>query len=89
MLLEAYEQLLQLVRERSDEPIQGGRIEFGSPYFVLAANANNHQITYRVMCNALEAIVHWMTANGDAKMRFEIWDGDDMVGKGLVSRAGG
>lgn len=77
------------VREGSNRPIARGQLDPGSPYYVMAQNANNHQITYGVLGKALQAMADWMFLNGDALVKYEVWDGDDMVGRGLVGKETG
>lgn len=72
----------------ADRPIAGGAFDKGSPYYVMARNANNHQMTYGVLGKALHVLADWMSASGDALVRYEVWDGDNLVGKGLVGRYG-
>ena len=47
-------------------------------------NANNHQMTYGVLGAGLLALMQWMGNGGFAAARFEIWDGGNMVGEGLL-----
>lgn len=69
-----------------DGPIDGGEVAVGSPYYVIARNANNHQITYGVLEKALQAMADWMFVNGNALVKYEVWDGENMVGKGMVAK---
>ena len=77
---------LEHLRDSSDGPIAGGGFQTGVPFFLKVRNANNHQITYGVMCRALEAMADWMAEHGDALVVYEIWDGDNMVGNGVVAK---
>lgn len=74
------------MREGRDGPIDGGEVNVGSAYYVMARNANNHQITYGVLEKALQAMADWMFVNGDGLVKYEVWDGGNMVGKGMVAK---
>lgn len=48
-------------------------------------NDNNHQLTYGVVRSAVAAVREFMASDGDyGMMGFEIWDGDNQVGSGVI-----
>lgn len=50
------------------------------------ANANNHQLTYGVLQNALEALRSWMIFfNACGIIEYDIFDGGNQVGTGRCS----
>lgn len=51
-------------------------------------NANNHQTTYGVLGAALSAVHQWMNQNGYVAMSFGIYDGNNLVGNGVVNGPG-
>lgn len=46
-------------------------------------NANNHQLTFGVMKAALAALWDWMEQHEVATCTFDIFDGNNQVGKGV------
>lgn len=53
------------------------------------ANANNHQLTYGVLENALEALRSWMMFfRACGVIEYDIFDGDNQVGTGSCSWRG-
>ena len=54
-----------------------------------AMNANNHQTTWGVLGAAINALLGYMEANGFRQAQFDIYDGENQVGVGLVYQPGG
>lgn len=51
---------------------------------VHVCNANNHQVTYGVLGAVLSSMIEFMQANGWGTATFEIWDGPNLVGGGVL-----
>ena len=51
-------------------------------------NANNHQVTWGVLGAAVEGLRDYMGEKGWAGVKFEVYDGRNMVGEGAVGPAG-
>lgn len=49
-----------------------------------AANANNHQLTYGVLAEAVEALTSYMRGAGFGRALFTIFDGANAVGSGRI-----
>lgn len=72
---------------RENRLLPGGGFSWGEDqlYSVQISNANNHQCTFGVMRSAVAALTDFMTTeNTYGTMSFEIWDGENEVGLGVV-----
>lgn len=70
-----------------DGPLRGGDYVWGleQDYNIRVGNANNHQCTYGVMRAAVAALYDYMLAENDfGTVKFDIWDGENQVGQGIV-----
>lgn len=65
-------------------PVAGNNFGIDGPRMGLTwANANNHQLTYGVLQNALVALRSWMIFfNGCGLIEYDIFDGGNQVGTG-------
>lgn len=69
----------------------GGEYVWGreQAFCVRIRNANNHQCTYGVMRAAVEALYDYMkTEHEYGTVNFDIWDGENQVGQGVVESTG-
>lgn len=89
ILISGRNSLRRLIQTGGDGPVTNG-------YFIWARrddtgvsfrawNANNHQLTFGVTCAALDALVDYMSAHGYSGASFNIYDGQNQVGQGVVS----
>ena len=75
----------QHLSSNADGPIPNGRFStegYGVKWFVV--NDNNHQVTWGVMGSAIEALTNFMVLYGFGPAIFAIWDGPNLVGRGLL-----
>lgn len=90
MLRAAWLQTDVLGREYgADALVRGGVFAFGMFPVVRMWNANNHQLSYLALQQAIACVMRYMQANkvfGDAD--FSIFDGDNKVGEGVVGATG-
>ncbi|KAI4130039.1 MAG: hypothetical protein LQ347_003532 [Umbilicaria vellea] len=79
------------LRVQGDGLLRGGAFDYlGRNAAALhVVNANNHQTTYGVLVAALSAVQSWMQSNSWMSCRFDIYDGPNMVGQGVISPGGG
>lgn len=73
-----------------DAMVAGGRFMCTEDGLLFKAwNTNNHQMTWRVLQNALWALRDFINGmNEQNMMTFSIYDGINMVGKGYISMVG-
>ena len=72
-------------------PLAGGAYywsQISSDYYIDVSNANNHQVTYAVLRAAVAALRDYMAQEGEyGTLVFDIWDGNNQVGKGVIDEA--
>lgn len=81
-----YKLILHSIQQHGDVILPGGYFNWMgiNGIAVEAINANNHQLTWGVLAAALKAVKQYMEANGYRQAHFDIYDGENMVGKGLI-----
>ncbi|MCJ1305306.1 hypothetical protein MMC08_008120 [Hypocenomyce scalaris] len=85
LLQSAMQACATLIQTNGDTNISGGAFSILNAGFLLRVqNANNHQLTYRVLGAALIALDEFMTQENKVAVNFEIWDGDNQVGEGAI-----
>ena len=63
----------------------GTGYSFNTDWTLHVENANNHQLTWGVLAAALGALRDYVvTQNGGGPGTFEIFDGENQVGKGTI-----
>lgn len=74
------------IHELGDSVIARGRFEMGDPSGVALRtwNINNHQQTWGTLWEALDALRDYMQTYGYAGGRFGIYDGENLVGQGIL-----
>ena len=75
----------QYIAEHGDNIVDGGVFAYAFRDLGLQfrfQNANNHQLTIGVMKAGLVALWDWMEQHEVATCTFDIFDGDNQVGKG-------
>lgn len=92
LLLNVFSQLNRRIQDGGDGRIASGvyRCGPGGSGALVASfmNSNNHQLTYGVVRSAVAAVRDYMASDGDyGLVSFDIWDGDNEVGTGLVGYA--
>lgn len=73
-----------------DGPIQTGTVDYHGPYLMAFRtwNTNNHQQTYGVVGAAIAALRGYMAAHGYGSATFDIFDGANEVGAGVIGPVG-
>ena len=89
MLLNVFNQLNRRIQDRGDGFVDGGVYTWGplrsGALTASFINADNHQLTYGVVRSAVAALRDYMAREGEyGLMMFDIWDGDNQVGTGLL-----
>lgn len=89
LLLNLFNQLSRKIQRGGDGVISGGVYRWGpgGPGALVASfmNEDNHQLTYGVVHSAVAAVKAYMASNGQyGMMSFDIWDGDNQVGSGVI-----
>ena len=91
LLLASYDIIATMIRFHGDGPIDQGDFTWnqfgplGAWLQLSVRNANNHQITYRVLNAAIEALDEYMTANGYGLVTaLTIFDGSNEVATGTL-----
>lgn len=81
-----YNLITYSIRQNGDSLLPGGYFNWmGINGIALEAmNANNHQLTWGVLAAAIVAMKKYMESNGYRQANFDIYDGINMVGKGLI-----
>lgn len=81
-----YKLIVFAIQKHGDEILPGGYFNWMgiNGIAVEAMNANNHQLTWGVLGAALKALKQYMESNGYRQAHFDIYDGENMVGKGLL-----
>lgn len=92
LLLDLFNQLTRKIERGGDRVISDGVYVWGpgGPGALVASfmNDNNHQLTYGVVRSAVAAVRGYMASDGDyGMMGFDIWDGDNQVGSGVIGHA--
>lgn len=79
------------LRVQGDGILRGGRFDYlGRNAAALhVVNANNHQTTLGVLGAAMSAVQSWMQSNSWMSCSFDIYDGPNMVGQGIITPGGG
>lgn len=89
VLISGRDSLRRRIQTRGDGLIPDGSYLWGrrdnTGVLFRAYNANNHQLTYGVVCAALEALLDYMRQAGFSGARFDIYDGQNKVGEGVIS----
>ena len=89
ILVSGRNSLRRRVQTRGDGPVSNGEYIWGrrdnTGVIFRASNANNHQLTYGVTCAAMEALLDYMEKHAYSGASFEIYDGQNQVGVGLLS----
>lgn len=89
ILISGRNSLRRQILTQGDGPILNGRYVWGrrdnTGVLFRAWNANNHQLTYGVVCEALNALLDYMGQHGYSAARFDIYDGQNEVGEGMVN----
>ena len=75
-----------MIAAQGDQPIRTGSLVWGGSPIVVLWNANNHQLTYGVAGAAIAALRDYMVQEDvSGTLSFDIWDGDNQVGAGLIA----
>lgn len=86
-LAEAYEIVNDQLERHGDGVMPAGTFDrFPSDDGLLVSvwNANNHQTTWGVLLSALEALGDWMEQYEYGSVIFQIYDGQNQVGRGSI-----
>lgn len=98
MLADAYNSILAHLLTNGDGLLAAGTWSFaqanaggrGYKVGVSVRNANNHQITWGLLGSAVWGLGEFMRGRATSGSAvFEVWDGANQVGEGLVSLAWG
>ncbi|MCJ1303986.1 hypothetical protein MMC08_006797 [Hypocenomyce scalaris] len=86
LLQDCSEWITRIIANDGDQPIHTGSLVWGSSPVVVLWNANNHQLTYGVAGAAIAALRDYMMQEDVCgSLSFDIWDGANQVGAGLVA----
>ena len=83
----AYSRILTLEREFGEHAlVRQGFFAWGNSPRVTMWNANNHQMTNQVVAYAINGVMRYCHENSKyGAVDFQIFDGDNKVGEGVVS----
>ena len=86
LLNTAYNTVVDIIQTRGDGLLSaGGVVWTGTDGLTIeAANANNHQTSCGVMGAAIQALRDYMSSNGWGGATFNIYDGVNEVGAGVI-----
>lgn len=88
-LISGHNALRRRVQTSGDGPVTGGQYTWGrrdnTGVIFSAWNVNNHQLTYGVIGAAMNALLDYMDKNVYSGASFDIYDGQNQVGQGLIS----
>ena len=85
LLDKAYSQVQATIQLLGDVRVPGWGMDcVRQGFYFRATNANNHQITMGVLGAAISALRDYVTKEGGGTLTFDIYDGENQVGVGLI-----